>query len=259
MKVDRAAEHLARLQRRVDETLSNEPFAITRYDLLDRGLHVFRAELKPSSPDIPLSIGEFAYCLRSALDNLAWQLALLVGEEPPRSTAFPIHHNQSPESQVRFQRATAAMPEEAVAIIRDLQPYQFSMSYRVHPLWQLNTLCNLDKHATMAVNSTAIDIETGPPSDTELLFREGDYWTELAIPIEQRDETYFRPRRPEMIFGRPVDVPGPLFELRMPDLVEMEHFVRAKVVSRFEPFFASDPHHHRRVAGLRRESEETHR
>ena len=85
LKVERAAGHLDRLQSALREFLAAEPFEITRYDNQALGLHIMRAELKPCSTEIPLTIGEWAYSLRSALDNLACQLALLSGQAPAKS------------------------------------------------------------------------------------------------------------------------------------------------------------------------------
>ena len=42
-----------------------------------------------------VEVGELVHSLRSALDNLAWDLALITTRKPPRSTAFPIHTSEA--------------------------------------------------------------------------------------------------------------------------------------------------------------------
>jgi hypothetical protein len=242
MKTNRAAEHLKRLLSLVGEFRRDGAFTTTAFDFVEpsgRELHVFRIVLNPCSPEVPLAIGEFAYSLRSALDQLAWQLALLSGRMPSRDTAFPIHSTEDSGSEKRFTQLTRDIPAEAIEVIRSLQPYNLANSFREHPLWQLNQLCNLDKHCTMAVNSTSIDVDTGPPGEPtiDIYERELENGKELAVRREFKDQVYFRPKMPEMLFGRPIDEPGPEFEIRESDLIEMHRFVRENVIPSFYRFF----------------------
>jgi hypothetical protein len=64
--------------------------------------------------------GEFAYCLGSALDQLAWQLVLTnTKQRLVRNTSFPIHEKYGGS----FAKAVEGMPENAIEVIESLQPY----------------------------------------------------------------------------------------------------------------------------------------
>jgi hypothetical protein len=84
--------------------------------------HVFRLEMGVAPSEILLLLGDFAYCLRSSLDHLAWQLALLSGDEPPSRTQFPSIGAPDREGQKTFRRFTKGIPTEALDIIRTFQP-----------------------------------------------------------------------------------------------------------------------------------------
>jgi hypothetical protein len=244
MKTDRAGEHLQRLQEALASYRASKPYTVTEYDDVKRGLYVFRIMMNRSPNIIPLTIGEFAYNLRSALDQLAWQLALLSGRLPSRDTQFPIHRDRDAKSEDRFRRLTWDMPCEAVKVIQTLQPYQRGAAFGTHPLWQLNQLCNLDKHCTMAINSDSLSIQTtGPPVD---LFRRdlddgSQVGVELAVPLAAKGKVGVEPELTETIFGRPIDEPGDPFELTEENIAEMHRFVRDELIPAFYPFFPFVP------------------
>lgn len=45
-----------------------------------------------------------------------------------------------------------------------VQPYKRAAAFRDDPLWQLNELCNLDKHCTLAISSNSVNLRTSGPS-----------------------------------------------------------------------------------------------
>ena len=98
IKTLRAKEHMDELYHEICLFLANEPISITVKDDLEKGLHITRFEVKITPNNIPLLIGEIAYNLRSGLDQLAWQLALLSGRIPRNKTAFPIHRTGRKEA-----------------------------------------------------------------------------------------------------------------------------------------------------------------
>lgn len=239
MKTDRASTHLKRLQEALAEYRKN-PFTITTQDDLERQRHTWRLFMRPAPSEIPLSIGEFAYSLRSALDHLAWQLALLSGGTPSPKTAFPIHRDETPKSEDRFRQLTWDVPCEAAKIIRRFQPYQRGADFHSHPLWQLSQLCNLDKHCTMAVNSDSIAIKTsGPPVPVHRRdIDDGTYrGIEFTIPLAAKNEVCFDPQVTETIFGRPIDEPGDPFTVSESALAEIHSLVRNEIIPAFYPFF----------------------
>lgn len=241
LKTNRAAAHLQRLQELLALYRTSEPYTITTHDEPEQGIHIYRFTWKPGSGEIPLLLGEYFFNLRSALDQLAWQLALMgPAREPSRKTAFPIHDDTSAESERRFAKLTKDIRADAIELIRELQPYQRGDAFKSHPLWQLNALCNLDKHCTMVIHADSVNIATSGPPDVFFQMRhfdDGVYCgTDLIIPLAAKDKVQFKPQFVETIFGRPIDEPGESLEVREAEIVEIHRFVRDEVLPRFAPF-----------------------
>src|SRR5258706_8458365 len=76
-KIERAKKHLDEVNSIVESFIKAGPYAETRHDYPEQGVHVRRFELKRLTRNVPLLVGEVVYHLRSSLDHLAWQLALL--------------------------------------------------------------------------------------------------------------------------------------------------------------------------------------
>jgi len=97
MKLGRAFEHLDQLKREVALFIQSKPYTERRYDDVQKLRHIISVEQNITPDPIGILLGEFAYCVRSSLDHLAWQLALLTTDKPGRLTAFPID-SECPES-----------------------------------------------------------------------------------------------------------------------------------------------------------------
>lgn len=235
MKVGWAKEHLDRLDREIDAWRTPEPYIVTREDDLENQLHIVRLELKPLRDEIGLVLGDFAYALRSGLDQLAWQLARLNRDNPTRDTCFPIHGDGDGRSDDRFREVTRDMSCEAIAVIKSLQPYHRGTAFKDHPLWQLNRLCNIDKHAIFAVGSTTFDVYIEPSGTWQR--RDFEHGYELRFPLAIKDEVVFEPKTPELVFGQPIDNPGTPFEITEAGLREIYNFVERLVFPRFTRFF----------------------
>ena len=123
IKTLRAKEHMDELYREICLFLADEPISITVRDDLEKGMQVARFEVKGCPNNIPLLIGEIAYNLRSGLDQLAWQLALLNGRMPRNKTAFPIHKDRTERGERRFRCATKDIQREAVETIKPGFPF----------------------------------------------------------------------------------------------------------------------------------------
>lgn len=149
MKLGRAKEHLDRLANEVSAFRQNA-YSISRQDNANNSRHRVRIELNIMPDPIGILVGEFAFNIRSGLDHLAWQLALLTTGNPARNTAFPICSTKPTDHS--FQKKVLNIPPEAVDIIESLQPYHRGEAFRDCPLWQLNRLCNIDKHQLIAVS-----------------------------------------------------------------------------------------------------------
>ena len=241
IKTLRAKEHMDELYHEICLFLANEPISITVKDDLEKGLHITRFEVKITPNNIPLLIGEIAYNLRSGLDQLAWQLALLSGRIPRNKTAFPIHKDRTEGSEQRFRCATKDIPREAVETIKTLQPYNRGNGFIKHPLWKLNLICNLDKHATMPVRSTELTVNARilandfPAERVERI--DLDNGMELRVPIAGKFKVRFEPRPPELIFGRPSNELGAPLCFMYSDITEIYEFVSNRVIPQFQRFF----------------------
>ena len=68
-----------------------------------------RVEQHITPEPIGTLVGELAYWTRSALDHLAWQLALLTTDEPGRLTAFPIESECPTPGNKSFNEKVASI------------------------------------------------------------------------------------------------------------------------------------------------------
>ena len=116
----------------------------------------------------PLVAGEAIQNLRSALDHLVFEKS-----GGNRRTQFPIFTDRC-EFQVLAPRKMKGVPEAVRAQIERAQPYQFMPGDATHhPLAQLSSLSNLDKHRVLATVVNAITNEAvGIPDGVKLTWEE---------------------------------------------------------------------------------------
>lgn len=98
--------------------------------------------------DLGRIIGGGLHQLRSAFDNLAYQLVRANGGTPGKPTAFPILLNPPEKSfAAETKKRLKGMSGTAQAAIEGLQPYN---AWPEHPdnstIWLINELNNIDKH-----------------------------------------------------------------------------------------------------------------
>lgn len=197
--------------------------------------HIVRCEFKELDADIHLSLADAIYSLRSGLDQLAWQLALLGNPNPSRDVMFPINSDQSAKAEDRFRKLVWDMPCEAVAIIKDLQPYKKGAAYRDDPLWRLNELSNIDKHRLPAGRATEAAWYAEPVGWTQ---NELHYGVEFHWPLSVKDTVILRPGMPTLLFGDPIDSASTIpLELTREDISQIYNYVREDVAPRFRSFF----------------------
>lgn len=237
VKTARAGMHLDELKAQCG-LFSKNPYTVTEHD--DAKFHIVTVILNEADPIIPILVGEFAYALRSGLDHLAWQLGLLSGRTPTRSSCFPIHSSDSRKDRERFLNATWNIPCEAIEIIKTFQPYLRGKDMKSDPLWQLNKLCNLDKHMTIGHSSTETRIRVFAPEgipQPAVIPRDETGRTFVLIPIAHKAHIKVKLEPPAQIFGKPIDLPGAGFELTEEEITEIHRFVRDEVLPPFARFF----------------------
>ena len=184
LKVARAKEHLDELEPELRAYFEREPYRVADQPDVEDGWMVIRIIGVTEHPDPMWSVrvGELIHDLRSALDNLVWQLVLVNGKDPGEHNQFPIY-TEPPKGRSRFfRKATrlddmlAGVDPSAVATIKELQPYHGRHMHRQHrtALAWLATLSNIDKHrfvlpalgAKQQGDEPSFDHVSGPvPSD----------------------------------------------------------------------------------------------
>jgi hypothetical protein len=133
-----------------------KPYRVIREDDTDAGECRWRVYLLRKPPLIRWSAlaGDCLYDLRSALDQLAYALAVAhTGDPLPKKiadkSAFPLFVRK-PKNMSTLNRRIAGIDPDAQAIIKKLQPYirrDRSRESNIRlALGYLDSLCNYDKH-----------------------------------------------------------------------------------------------------------------
>ena len=236
LKAERAQVHLDALNRELDLFLK-EPYTITRKDDVQNGRHVRRTQLKPNDPVIAMLLGEFLYSLRSGLDQMAWQLSLAVARSDPKTRGnicFPIYENFSnPDTQKTYAKVRKYFPDAVAAEIDSLQPHNGSSSPQEHPLWQLNRLCNLDKHRLIPFHSRTMPIYFPNNPAAKVQHFEGEYAIEVSVPIKDKRQLDIEPDGTCLIEFGDWEVDWHIPRQR---LSEIHDFIVNSVIPRFMQF-----------------------
>jgi hypothetical protein len=151
LKCERARHNLTTLETEFD---AFERVAYTfRHDVEREGReHVYRVKsLKETLPEWGPIIGNCLYDAASALDHLAFQLAILhtgrLSSDLARDTHFPIYGTRR-EFRDSLPRSRGIGPDQ-VATLERLQPYHGINGADHHWLMILKRLSNFDKHRTL--------------------------------------------------------------------------------------------------------------
>jgi len=158
-KIRRAQTHLDAINAALKLTLSSEPESeCVTIDVEGEGQHAiskFR-KINPIDPSLPLMIGDCIHNLRSALDHLAFQLALLNGSSSSAAekTIFPICLVKSGPNgfDKRVDRALRPfITSTALAEIEKCQPYKAYSVPNQADIWILHKLDIIDKHRLLLI------------------------------------------------------------------------------------------------------------
>lgn len=150
LRLDRAAHHLQHFEDEALRWLGSNPYSISRELDAEHDKYLLKVHiLKPPPGQLGVIIGDVLHNLRSALDNLAYELAIAhTGDPLPNDIAeyseFPIFKKPMTDKQ-REQKIGGTHPD-AQTLINMLQPYQQGDKFNRHPLWALRQLSNIDKH-----------------------------------------------------------------------------------------------------------------
>jgi hypothetical protein len=185
-KLDRATEHLDALRTEQSAYMESSPLKVTSHFDAASGWWSFRASCERISLRYSNIVGDCVHNLRSTLDQLVTQLAIVNGQQSTTQHQFPITRDANTFSKQASQRLKG-LSDEHRAIIEAAQPYQArdDGSGRPQALVVLNDLSNRDKHrlinavVLVAGSEQPWSINFGSNADAgpigEVKMREGDW------------------------------------------------------------------------------------
>jgi hypothetical protein len=220
---------LQELEAELERYYCSSPYSVRRYNDMERGRHIIKVDLVSPSDRLYLLVGDFSYCLRCALDHVVYALiAAATQTAPPASVQWPVLI-QSDEKQLRMR--TRDMHPGATHLIDQLQPYQHG-NFKLHPIWQLHRLNNIDKHRRLSRHENWLDMHFPELKPTDDVVRDADA-SEITLPLHlAKTEMRLNPR-PAIWFGdREEDVWVDAARLR-----EIHSYITMNVLPLFAPFF----------------------
>jgi hypothetical protein len=200
-KADRARVHLEALDDAIAKFIAGKPYTTTREIDAKATQRVIWIEVRDPPTECSVLAGDCVHNMRSSLDHLAWQLAIVSGGNPGRECQFPIFTNKDEFEHGRLLpggrrgRAGRSMIREgkssdAVRLIEDVQPYKYGM-----PAWSglamIETLSNIDKHRLLI--KARLYAEAITPGKAECAVNFGPYEgrMQLAVcPLSTPDEEF---------------------------------------------------------------------
>lgn len=239
---------------KVQAFLNRHPGRFTRQlDPNDLSFYIYTMAPNPAPPNTfgPV-LGDVVHNLRSSLDHIAWNLALLnleeATQEPYPFTAFPIIVEDGLSGTTKFDRLTQDVLPDAIPIIRDLQPYHRGNDANLHELAILDALWNSDKHRvnTSIAGREFVPMYDGPGGGVKIL----DDGTRLfRVPVRSNPEEHLEPHiTTEVLF----QIPKTRERVSLAFLDKMLEFVRSDVIPRFSRFLPESTGLVEREAGTRK-------
>lgn len=182
--------------------------------------------------DIGVLVGDALHYLRSWLDHLVWQLALLTTNTPYKRSAFPIFLADNDTSRREMMSVLRDVPIEAREVIESLQPYKWPNIIKPssHGLWLLHQLSNADKHQIVTIRGAALEIDYKTGMSEHWL---NTFTVEITVPVARGvilpppQMAYY------LVLGRGIIGNGAHVEA----LGAIEKLLRGGVLPKFESFF----------------------
>lgn len=233
LKAERAGKHLDELESEIEAFFDEHPyeyFKTLNPQNLDNYLYRFPPQPIPPQSIGPI-LGDIVHNLRSALDHIAWQLALLTTEQPYRRTAFPIFVDTSEDSVRHFQRLVQHVHADAIPIIEAVQPYHHPKGLeKFHFLWVLHSLWNADKHRllTTVPHRISAPVFSGQGGSSRRL---DDGTSLIDVPKSADPNVNLDPYiKRQIVF----EIPGTGYRAEIERIRLMYHYIAHEVI----PFFA---------------------
>ena len=233
LRLERAKEHLDILHVEIREFLNTKPPSITTEENTQDGLYILRCQIPTIDPRLAIIAGDAVDNLRSVLDHIAWQVALTIGRRPYKRTAFPIVDENTTKKMRTFDDITKDIPPTAIDKIKAFQPYHRGTSYKTHPLWILDELCNINKHRVIPAEGTCVEFKI--PKGIVPTFQSAlNNCYIVATPISVKAQMQFTPAPTfDILLGSRID--GLVISIR--ELTKIYEYIRGEVLPTFVRFF----------------------
>jgi hypothetical protein len=249
LKIARADNHFDLLNDEIVQWLNAQNYRASECDNSETGESIRSLVDPPKTPDRwGLIVGEFAYQLRSALDHLAWQLALLNTKGaarahgnpwPPERMEFPIYAYflKSSQKQRYKEKLRWFCPPHRV-IVDEEQPLQRGGAASADELWLLHELRNADAHRVLNTTIVRPPPRESPAGISEPLDEETQPLSGLVLGGNIKT-TYEYPAQDDFAAYIAFDQPGAVFDAQkvLPLLSDIRARVKG-VVARFDSVWA---------------------
>jgi hypothetical protein len=156
-RIIRAKEHLDALQRKATAFTASNPYRADIYDNLETGDYICYPYLtKPFTSNWGLIVGEIFHHLKAALDNIAWQSAIL----KDNTIEFPIFSDNTSRFTTKLEKLREYVRPEIEAI----QPYHRPDGEKHrHPLSVIRRINIVDKHRVIIPGISKLWVATNIP------------------------------------------------------------------------------------------------
>jgi hypothetical protein len=248
LKIKRAEAHLKTIESYVPKYEALNPYGIAYQLNADKTFHEGRLQARiPPFLDFGILAGEFAYQLRSALDNLIYALSSPnfpgkfgnpIREKAERSAFFAICRTKN-DSAVRGGIAYVAddIREQVFDTIDKHQPYKAGNRAPYHLISALDEINIRDKHRVLNAVTGSITISTDNLPEGVQVFKGGSAGHDevvVRLPANLDPERDFNPR---LSFNIILPVGRPAGGMRIETLRVMYEHIRDKVIPDFVGFF----------------------
>ena len=251
LKIRWAEKHLDTIDSYIPKYKALNPVGVV-YDLnADKTFYEGRLNARfPPFLDFGVEIGEFAYQLRSALDNLVYALSSAnfpgefgstereQAEKVPFFNISRIQNDSAIRGGIKF--VADEIREEVFAAIDKHQPYKRGDRADFHQLSMLDELNVRDKHRIVNAAASNITIDNGSlPEGIEVMGGRADHGDVIVrIPAHLDPERDFSPRLSFQIILR---VGRPAGGIDLAWLRGIHDYVRDILIPDFVQFFPPEP------------------
>lgn len=234
-RIIRAKEHLDILDSEISDFLASDFCRIEIRDDSNSSGYVYQPYLLKRIPIIwGILVGEFVHNLRSALDNIAWTIAITKDDR----VEFPIFIDNKPSCRRKLEK----LREDARAEIEALQPHnRLDREKRRTPLWCLHRMDIINKHRIILPSVIKFRIATTKPNEYVWFdfgikdFDKGDIEVVHSMPLSH--QINFKPKIiAEILFDISSDPSIGTERVSKEDLFGTYTYIRDYVYPRFAKF-----------------------